>query len=146
MPLLLMESPLCSSLMASHSDYYFILGFIFGKPYVTSRMALSNPELTKESRRAIMYFVYILRTDDNRYYVGISANLNQRLRDHSYNKGAEFTKLHPGATLTYSESHPTLSSARKREVQLKKWSREKKEALLSGNINKLKALSKRRLS
>jgi putative endonuclease len=93
-----------------------------------------------------MYFVYILKTEDNRYYIGISSELDQRLRDHNRKKGSEFTKLHRNAHLVYSEEHPTLSSARKREIQLKRWSRAKKEALISGDIPRLKQLSKSRLS
>jgi predicted GIY-YIG superfamily endonuclease len=37
-----------------------------------------------------------------------------------------------------ANAHPTLGSARKREIQLKKWSRAKKEALIAGNLYSFK--------
>ena len=38
--------------------------------------------------------------------------------------------------------YPTLGLARKREIQLKKWSRDKKEALIAGDVAMLKNLSR----
>jgi len=46
--------------------------------------------------------------------------------------------------VAYSESLPTFSDARKRESQIKRWSRAKKEALVAGDIVKLQKLSKSR--
>ena len=87
-----------------------------------------------------MYFLYILRTSDNRLYIGITRNLDQRLGTHNKRKGALFTKVHGTGTLVYSEEHPDYLSARKREVQLKKWSRAKKEALIARDLQLLKTL------
>jgi predicted GIY-YIG superfamily endonuclease len=39
----------------------------------------------------------------------------------------EWIKVDRGARLVYCESHATLGAARKREIQVKKWSRAKKE-------------------
>jgi predicted GIY-YIG superfamily endonuclease len=46
--------------------------------------------------------------------------------------------------VVYSESLPTFSDARKREAQIKRWTRAKKEALVSGDLAKLRELSKSR--
>ena len=89
-----------------------------------------------------MHFLYILRTSSNELYVGVTKDLEKRLDTHNGGKGAEWIRVHRNATLVYSESHPDLSSARKRELQLKKWSRSKKEALISGNLETLKTLSR----
>ena len=89
-----------------------------------------------------MFFVYVLRTSSNRIYVGVTANLNQRISTHNTGNGAEWLKADLPALLVYSESHPTLGSARKREIQLKKWSRKKKQALISGDLTELKSLSR----
>ena len=48
----------------------------------------------------------------------------------------------PALRVVYSESYPTLGLARKREIQLKKWSRDKKEALIAGDVAMLKSLSR----
>jgi putative endonuclease len=91
-----------------------------------------------------MYFVYILRTLSNTLYIGVTGTLEQRISTHNSGKGAEWVKAHRGARLVYTEPHVTLSSARKREIQLKKWSRAKKEALIAGDFAMLKAFSRSR--
>jgi putative endonuclease len=47
--------------------------------------------------------------------------------------------------LVYSESFATQLEAIKRERQLKRWSHAKKNALINGDIETLRALSKRRI-
>jgi putative endonuclease len=91
-----------------------------------------------------VYFLYILRTANNTLYIGVTENLEQRVGTHKRGKGAMWTKAHRDVRLVYSESFPTLSSARKREMQLKKWSRAKKEALIVGDLAALKELSRAR--
>jgi len=44
--------------------------------------------------------------------------------------------------LVYQEKYDNPAQAIKREKQMKKWSRTKKEALVAGNLHKLKSLSK----
>ena len=73
-----------------------------------------------------MYFVYILRTASDALYIGVTQALDERIDAHHSSRGAEWTRVHPGAQVVYSESYPTLGLARKREIQLKKWSRDKK--------------------
>jgi putative endonuclease len=89
-----------------------------------------------------VYFVYILRTASNTLYIGVTQALHQRIDAHHSGRGADWTRVHPGAQVVYSESYPTLGLARKREIQLKKWSRAKKEALIAGNAAILKNLSR----
>jgi putative endonuclease len=91
-----------------------------------------------------MHFVYILRTLGNALYVGVTENIARRLNMHNSGKGANWMKANRGAQLVYSEPYLTLGSARKREVQLKKWSRAKKEALIVGDAAALKKLSRSR--
>jgi predicted GIY-YIG superfamily endonuclease len=52
--------------------------------------------------------------------------------------------MDPPVELVYSEISKTYIDARKREAQVKRWSRAKKEALISGNIAKLKEITKSR--
>ena len=44
--------------------------------------------------------------------------------------GAEFTKRNKVFDVVYSESYNSLKEARKRELQIKGWRREKKENLI----------------
>jgi putative endonuclease len=50
----------------------------------------------------------------------------------------------PPVALVYSEISKTYIDARKREAQVKHWSRAKKEALISCNMAKLKEIAKSR--
>jgi len=46
--------------------------------------------------------------------------------------------------LLHFEEYDTFVEARHREAQIKRWSRAKKEALVTGDLEKLRALSKSR--
>ena len=89
-----------------------------------------------------MYCVYILRTLDDTLYIGVSGSLRQRIGSHNRGKGAEWIKAHRGARLVYAEPHAALSSARRRESQLKRWTRAKKEALIVGDLITLNKFSR----
>ena len=54
------------------------------------------------------------------------------------------TQLDPPEKLLYSEEFDSFSDARKREAQVKRWSRTKKEALISADMVKLRSLAKSR--
>jgi predicted GIY-YIG superfamily endonuclease len=75
--------------------------------------------------------------------VGTTNSLERRLREHERGLAGRTTSLDPPAGVLYSEVHPTLVSARRREVQLKRWSRAKKEALIRADLQSLKALAQR---
>jgi putative endonuclease len=73
------------------------------------------------------YFTYILECSDTTLYVGCTNNLIKRLNEHNNSKaGAHYTKIRRPVTLKYFEKFDTLSAARKREVELKKYTRDKK--------------------
>jgi putative endonuclease len=52
--------------------------------------------------------------------------------------------LDPPVKLVHTEKFASLGEARKRENQIKRWSRAKKEALISGDLARLHALAGRR--
>ena len=87
-------------------------------------------------------WTYILRLKSGQLYIGSSTNLEQRYQDHQNGKACRTTILDPTVKLFYSESFATFSEARKREAQIKRWTRAKKEALVAGDIDKLRNLSK----
>jgi putative endonuclease len=89
-------------------------------------------------------WLYILRLKSGNLYIGATTDLNQRYQDHLNGQACRTTKLDPPLELVYSESLPTFSDARKREVQIKRWSRAKKEALVADDMVKLRNLSKSR--
>ena len=76
------------------------------------------------------YFVYLLRCADNTFYCGYTTDLEERVKAHNKtNKAAKYTKSRRPVTLIYSEQHPTLSDALKREYEIKHLSRKEKEKL-----------------
>ncbi len=89
------------------------------------------------------WFTYILLCDQKTYYVGITHNLGQRVESHKskQNMGTmEFSDLQ----LVYYESYLTRKEAERREKQLKGWTVAKKKALIAGNVELLKRLSRNR--
>jgi len=62
-------------------------------------------------------------------YVGVSENPEQRLKEHNTHRGSVFTKV-GSFKIVFKEEHSSLSEARQREIQIKKWRRDKKELLI----------------
>jgi putative endonuclease len=85
-----------------------------------------------------MPFVYILRCADGSYYVGKTDDLRTRLDEHQSGVGADYTALRRPVEMVYAEDHSTIRSAKHRELQVKRWSRAKKEALIAHDLKLLK--------
>jgi len=95
-------------------------------------------------KKSMTAWTYILRLKSGQLYIGATTDLEKRFEDHLIGQACRTTKLDPPVKVVYSESLLTFSDARKREAQIKRWSRAKKEALLAGDIEKLQNLSKSR--
>lgn len=91
-----------------------------------------------------VYSTYILQCSDGSYYVGSTDDLPRRVRMHNAGKGPTWTASRLPVRLVYQEVHQARSEAVRRERQIKKWSRAKKEALISGDMERLKRLSKKK--
>lgn len=77
------------------------------------------------------HFVYILKCADDTLYVGSTNDLAKRVIQHNTAKaGAHYTKIRRPVKLVYSEIVKTLIKARRREAEIKSWSRDKKIALI----------------
>jgi putative endonuclease len=79
-----------------------------------------------------MHYLYIARCKDNSLYIGITSNPEKRIKRHNRGSGSRWVKQHGTAELVYTEDFDTYLSARRRELQIKKWSRVKKERLVKG--------------
>jgi predicted GIY-YIG superfamily endonuclease len=91
-----------------------------------------------------MPWVYILRCGDNTFYVGHSDDVASRLNWHRSGLGANHTSMRLPVDLVYTEQCPSSKEAIIRERQLKRWSADKKAALIAGDQKRLKQLSRRR--
>ncbi len=77
------------------------------------------------------YFTYILECRDKTLYVGSTNDLPKRLHQHNNSKsGAHYTKIRRPVELKYKEEFKTLSEALRREIEIKKWDRNKKIELI----------------
>jgi putative endonuclease len=97
------------------------------------------PEVTRGS--AVVYFLHLRSTA---IYVGCSTDLEQRLHDHLSGEACRTTAIDSPTAILRVEIFTSLREARRREAQLKKWSRAKKHALIRGDAGALRQLSQSR--
>lgn len=103
---------------------------------------VSEAEPESKDNIYMTYTVYILRTSSNTLYIGQTNNLEKRIKEHlsKSNRSARYMRYFQSFTLVYSEIYMSRTEAMKREWQLKKWTRAKKEALIKNNLDLLKEL------
>ena len=77
------------------------------------------------------WYLYILRCGDNTLYTGITTDVEKRFDAHQSGKGAKYTRGRGPLELAYREECGTHSDALKREAQIKKLTREQKQALIA---------------
>ena len=92
-------------------------------------------------------WLYMLRCADGSYYVGTArVTLEQKVAEHNAGHYRGYTANRRPVTLVFSQWFERISDAIAAERQVKGWSRVKKEALMRGDFEGLKILSKRRSS
>ena len=90
-------------------------------------------------------YVYILRCNDGRYYVGSTrTTLERRIAEHNAGHFCGWTKSRRPVTLVFHQSFERIDDAVSAERQIKGWSRAKKEALIRGDFELLVRLSRNR--
>ncbi|MDO8496862.1 MAG: GIY-YIG nuclease family protein [bacterium] len=77
-----------------------------------------------------MHYIYVIKNQYGKLYIGITTDIKSRLYYHNTKQGARFTKSKSKFFIIFYEQYNTLAEARKREIQIKKWRRDKKEALI----------------
>ncbi|HRO28529.1 MAG TPA: GIY-YIG nuclease family protein [Luteimonas sp.] len=78
------------------------------------------------------YFVYILTNRHrNVMYIGMTSDLVKRLHEHCSHVVPGFTERYRVDMLVYFEETSDVLAALEREKQIKKWRREKKDALVA---------------
>jgi putative endonuclease len=85
-----------------------------------------------------MYYFYMLRCKDGSLYSGIATNLAKRETTHNMGKGSKYVRSRGGGMLVYQEKYRTHAEAMRREYEVKRWPKIKKELLISGGKKKLK--------
>ena len=88
--------------------------------------------------------VYILRLRSGALYVGCSTDFEARFREHEAGVACRTTSIDPPDALVFLEVQIDFRAARRRESQIKRWSRRKKLALARQNYALLSKLSESR--
>jgi len=78
------------------------------------------------------WYVYIAESKFKHFYTGITTNPKLRIANHNAGKGSQMAKQQGPFNLAYvSKEFLNKSLARKREAQIKRWTKEKKERLIN---------------
>ena len=78
----------------------------------------------------MLWYVYILRCGDGTLYTGITDNVPRRLAAHRSGRGAKYTRGRGPLELVYQEEVPDKPAALRREIAIKRLTRQEKEKLI----------------
>ncbi len=89
-----------------------------------------------------LYFVYILKCSDGLFYTGITDDISRRYAEHQngFNKSA-FTYRRRPVQLVFQQEFNDVLQAIHFEKKVKKWSAQKKLALINGDFDLLQILA-----
>src|SRR4029079_7983504 len=110
------------------------------EPQVAARRQAASqvvsPSLNHRQRSTIcvVYFVYMLRCADGTLYTGYARDPKAREQVHNKGRGARYTAGRLPVRVVYSERFTSRGDALRREYELKRWSRARKEALIDGRV------------
>lgn len=78
-----------------------------------------------------LWYVYIIETSDCKLYTGITTDVDRRFKEHAAGKkGARFFRTTRPVRVVFREAHQGRSAATKRELAIKKMTRQQKLDLL----------------
>jgi putative endonuclease len=77
------------------------------------------------------WHVYIAQCKDGTYYTGITKDVERRIKEHNTTNKCRYTRYRKPLKLVYSETSESYNAARKREKEIKDYSRDKKEKLMA---------------
>jgi putative endonuclease len=79
-----------------------------------------------------MYYVYVIKSKEGRYYIGSTQDVEKRLKQHNAPANRGWTNRFTGWVEVYREECGTRLEARRRERKLKKMTGKKRERMLNG--------------
>ncbi|MCQ3829455.1 GIY-YIG nuclease family protein [Microbulbifer elongatus] len=83
------------------------------------------------------WFIYLIRTSKGTLYTGITRDVERRFQEHSSGgpRAAKALRGRGPLTLEFQQGVDSHSEALKLELQVKKWSKAHKEALIAGALS-----------
>lgn len=86
----------------------------------------------------MVYYVYIVKCNDDSLYTGISKDVVKRVEQHNISYlGAKALRGKRPVTLVHKETCNSKSDALKRELEIKGWPRKKKQQLIKSDKNEI---------
>jgi putative endonuclease len=92
-------------------------------------MLMEPPRTRRSAIRT--HFVYIVRCAGGTLYTGYAIDPTARTLVHNSGRGARYTAGRRPVQLVYVEPYRTKNQALRREHQLKRWTRTRKEVLIT---------------
>ena len=89
------------------------------------------------------FWIYILHCADNSYYTGHTDNLENRISQHQLGTYPCYTSSRLPITLVWSQECATREEALAAELQIKGWSRKKKQAMMRNDWKEVALLAKK---
>lgn len=82
------------------------------------------------------WVVYIAQGSDGTFYTGITKDVQRRMREHNQvdSRSAKYLRTRRPVKLVYMEKVSSQGEAMKREREIKRFSREKKEQLVKTDL------------
>jgi len=90
----------------------------------------------------VSFYVYILKCADGSYYTGHTENADVRLAAHQQATTDSWVSKRLPFELMFIETAETREEALAFELQIKRWSRAKKEALIARDWERLQLLAR----
>jgi putative endonuclease len=81
------------------------------------------------------WFVYIIETENNHLYTGVTTDVQKRFKTHQDGKGAKFFRIHRPKKVVYIAEYEMKEIALQKEIQIKKLSANEKRNLIQNSPN-----------
>ena len=110
-------------------------------------MPVDNRRASSPDRRivnAVRCYVYILECSDGTYYVGSTTNIEARVHQRQTGIGGDYTRRRRPVRLAFYQEMESIEAAYAMERRIHAWSHQKRQALIDGDFERLKALARRR--
>lgn len=105
-----------------------------GRGDLSWRMGQRFARLDPVSATESAWSVYLVRCGDGALYTGIATDVERRLAEHSAGRGAKYLRGRGPLSLAFERGVADRGTALRMEYAVKQLSRQRKEALVSGEL------------
>ncbi|MBU1044534.1 MAG: GIY-YIG nuclease family protein [Candidatus Omnitrophica bacterium] len=93
-------------------------------------MQISKKRCIIAAKKNDPWFIYIAKCRDKTLYIGMTNDVDKRIKAHNTTSICKYTRARKPITLVYHEKCKNRTNAAKREIELKKYSRAQKLELI----------------